>query len=427
MLGMRGTGDWGPNQRPQSYRESLLYLYPNGQLTLTGMTAMMPSEQVTDPTFHWWTKDLPRQYGPIVEQYSDALMSAAYVSGGQTGDVIYVKVSADTVRHFRPGHVAMLRKAGDYRHDVRGKVLHVQKAGTQSMVALRLLHAASATFDLGATTDITIIGNMNAEGATMPESISYNPVQYSSKTQIFRTSLGMTRTALRTKLRTYDQYKEAKREALELHGIEMEKSFIWGRAFEGIGSNGKPERATNGIVTAILENVPENVDAYHLNPAFASKTWALGGEDWIDTMMERIFRYGGGGEAKMAIVGSGTVLALKKLAKAGASYDMKMGEISYGIKVVEWMTPFGTVYLKTHPLFSHDPATRNDMLILEPRNLRTRYIDDTFFVSDPEDRRNRNHSKDGREEEFITEIGLEYHNLSTFGYLSGFGLNNALV
>lgn len=425
FAGMRGTGSWGANERPESWRQAMLRLYPNGQLILTGITSMLPTERVTDPTYHWWTKTLPSQSGPLTEIYDDSLLSTAYTSGGVEGTVVYVKVAEDVASEFREGHTAMLRKTDDYRYDTRGKVVGVVKGGANSFVALRLLHDADATYDIDEATHIKIIGNMNAEGATMPEAIAYNPVYMTNKTQIFRTPLMLTRTALRTRLRTGDQYKEAKREALELHGIEIEKAFLWGKMYEGIGDNGLPERATNGLVTAILDNEPDNVDAYHLNPDYASTTWLNGGIDWLYVMLEQIFRYGSG--EKLAVAGSGAILALTRLIENKATININAGDtVVYGMRLDRWRTPFGDIMLKTHPLFSYDPATRNDILIFEPKNLRTRVVDDTFFVSDPMDKRNRNHSKDGREEEFITEIGLEYHDLPSAGYLSGLGQDNAL-
>jgi hypothetical protein len=56
FLGMRGTGDWVTDQRPKSWREMLLYLYPNGDMPLTAILSKMGSEQVTDPEFNWWQR-----------------------------------------------------------------------------------------------------------------------------------------------------------------------------------------------------------------------------------------------------------------------------------------------------------------------------------------------------------------------------------
>lgn len=423
FLGMRGTGDWTANERPENWRQAMLFLYPNGQMPITAITSMMPSEPTDDPTYHWWTKTLPLQSGALTNVYVDSQLSSAYTAGAVTGTVLYVKVAEAVAAEFRPGLTAMLRKQDDYRHDTRGKVVGVVRNGANSFISFKLLHDADATYDIDEATHIKVIGSMNPEGATMPEPLAYNPVQYTNKTQIFRTSLSLTRTALRTRLRTPDQYQEAKREALELHGMEMEHAFIWGKQYEGIGSNGKPERSTGGLVQALIDNYPANVDAYHISAdVAASTTWVNGGEDWLNEKLEVIYRYGS--SEKLAVFGSGVGLAIQKLAKAGATINLVPGVVDYGIRVTTWHHQFGTLHLKTHPLFSHDPITRNDMLIVEPSNLRSRVIDDTFFVEDPMDRKNRNNSRDGRDEEFVTEIGMEWHNLPSMGYLSGFGITH---
>ena len=110
---------------------------------------------------------------------------------------------------------------------------------------------------LAANTDadtVLIVGNINAEGASIPDAISYDPVKYNNYTQIFRTPLEITRTARKTRLRTGDPYKEMKREALELHSIELEKAFFFGVSSENTGSNGKPERTTQGCIDFISTN-----------------------------------------------------------------------------------------------------------------------------------------------------------------------------
>ena len=49
FLGMRGTGDWATDQRPKSWREGILYLYPNGQAPLTAIMSKLRSERCDDP------------------------------------------------------------------------------------------------------------------------------------------------------------------------------------------------------------------------------------------------------------------------------------------------------------------------------------------------------------------------------------------
>jgi len=49
IQGMRGTGSWGADPRPKSYRETILYLYPHGKSVLVPMTSKLREESVDDP------------------------------------------------------------------------------------------------------------------------------------------------------------------------------------------------------------------------------------------------------------------------------------------------------------------------------------------------------------------------------------------
>jgi hypothetical protein len=58
IAGMRGTGDWGTDERPKSFRDMILWRNPNGQAPLTAMLSKMKSQSVTDPEFAWWEEEL---------------------------------------------------------------------------------------------------------------------------------------------------------------------------------------------------------------------------------------------------------------------------------------------------------------------------------------------------------------------------------
>ena len=432
FLGMRGNGDWVTDQRPKSYRESILFLYPNGMVPLTAILAKLKSQSVDDPEFNWWTKSLATQAAAITGVYTDAALSSAYTSGGVVGSILYIKMAAASVAEFRIGHQVLLRDASDFTVDVNAKVTGKQTAGAASYVQVKLLEAddnSAYSHDLSDADRILIIGNINEEGAAMPNAIAYDPVKLYNYTQIFRTPLSITRTARKTKLRTGDQYKEAKREALELHSIEMEKAFLFGQKLETTGSDGKPERTTQGIINCLRENVPANISDFSLDATYDGKAWLDdgGGEAWLDAYLELVFRYGSGD--KLALCGSGALMGMNKLAKAGSHFTLTPSTKSYGIKVLEWVTPFGTINMKTHPLFSLEPSLRNSMLILEPANLSYRYIDDTQFYAEGAAKQaapgTNSGRRDGTVEEFLTEAGLEMHHPSTMMFLNGLGRDNA--
>jgi len=431
FAGMRGTGSWADDQRPKNWREGILYLYPNGMAPLTAILSMLKNEAVTDPEYYWWTKDLSTQRAAVTGIYTDAL-SSAYVSGGSAGDDIWLKMSADGVSHFRVGHQVLIRDASDFTLDVNAKVTARAANGASSYIKVSLLEDDDNSdygHDLSDADVVMVIGNINEEGAEIPASVSYDPTKLYNYTQIFRTPLKITRTARKTKLRTGDAYKELKREALELHSIEMEKAFLFGFMYETTGDGGYPERSTEGIINTLRRLNSGNVVDFSLNASYDGKSWLDdgGGEDFLDNYLELLFRYGS--TEKIALCGSGALLGINKLAKAGAHMQLTPTTKSYGIQVTEWITPFGTINLKTHPLMSAEATLRNGMLILDPKNIKYRYIDDTQFYAEGEAKKagpgTQGSRVDATTEEFLTEAGLELHHPYTHMYLNGIGQDNS--
>jgi hypothetical protein len=124
----------------------------------------------------------------------------------------------------------------------------------------------------------------------------------------------------------------------------------------------------------------------------------------------------------MAFAGSGALLGINRIAKAAGQINLTPTATSYGLKVTQWITPFGTLNLMTHPLFSYDATTRNLLVILEPQMLKYRYIDDTTFMSMDTTKVSPSHERlDGTKEEWLTECGLEYHHPTKFGLLNDVG------
>lgn len=430
FLGMRGTGDWVADQRPMHWRQNILYLYPNGMTPLTAILSMMGSKRVTDPQFHWWTEQIGSVSGAVTGIFTVPDLSVAYVSGGVANDVVYVAVSATLANRIRAGHQILLRDASDYRVDVVGKVSSVNTSGAVSVLAVILLENDdnSPAHDLSDADNLLVIGNINSEGSQMPNAIALNPTKHYNYTQIFRSPLSITRTARSTNLRTGDDYQKAKRECLEMNSIEMELAFLWGIMTERIGDNGKPERTTQGVINFIRNNAPGNVDDYTLNPTYAGQSWTTGGETWLKAMLELIFRYGA--EDKLCLCGSGALLGIDALAMTGGQVQLAPAQKTYGMQIKTWITPFGTIHMKTHPLFSFDATTRNMMVILEPKELEYKFIQDTTFYGESSAKQHPEgygHRRiDGTEEEYLTECGLEFGFPLKCGILNGVGLPNNL-
>lgn len=410
FLGMRATNDFTVSgQRPKNWRETILRLYPNGKAPLTALLALMKSESTDDPEFNWFSKMLPTQAADVTGMYSDASLTASVTAAATKGSSVWAKVSEAESRQFIPNHTVLLRDDTDPDNDVVGIVEVVSQNGDESSLKIKLLEDSTTVLNTATVKRVLIIGSANAEGALIGQAVAYDPYKLHNYTQIFRNALEITRTAEKTRLRTGPALKEAKREALELHSIEMEKAFLFGVPSENVGANGKPLRTTGGLIWSI-KNGGGVTDTFAGN-------WASDGQDWLDEIVMKLMRFGE--TDKMAFVGDAALMAINKLARDQGNWTYTTTTKAFGIQVVELVTPFGSISMKTHPLFSYEPTNRHSMLIFEPKNLRYRYITDTTFFDDSE--RHGHNRYDGRKEEYLTEAGLEFHFPQGWAWLNGVG------
>jgi len=388
ILGLRGTGDFTPLiERPFNWREMLLYLFPNGEAPLTALLSKLPSQPTDDPLFNWWEKRLPTQ---------------RQVVNGTIAAGITVLVVVDGAMDCVMGTILMVEESGELLRvtvdPVNDTTLNVERSwGT---VAAAQITTAWHTY---------IVGNVHAEGEDVPTAKSYAPTLAHNDTQIFRMPLSLTRTAKKTRLRwdNTGPYREAKREALSLHAIEMEKSFIWGNDVVGVGANGQPMRMTGGVLSFMTTNI--------------GGIFTVGGlldEDTLDTLCEAIFRYGA--TEKLVLCGSTFVKAITTLGKRNGTLNMVPPDKIYGMKVIEYLSAFGILYLKMHPLFNQHPTFRQNALVLDINNLIYRYVDDTAFIKN-----RQSPGEDLSKDEFLTEAGLEVHFEESHAYIQG--VTGALV
>ena len=425
--GMRGVADVVTSERPQAWRAGILRLFPNGMAPLTALTALIPSERVNDPLYHWWTKTLTTQRATLTGKYTTAIMVGDYASGGVIGQIIYCKCSLADSKMFRAGHQVVFRDTDDYTVDCVGKVTSVTPNGADSQIAVKLLeiddNGAGTSHDISDCTELLIVGNINPQGGVRPLAISQAPTLLQNGTQIWRNSLDLTRTREQTDFRTGAAYAEAKRDCLEQHSIEMEKTLLWGIYTVGTGDNGQPETTTEGIITTVRGGGTSG--DYSLDTNYSGKSWLEGGKHWLDEKIRLIFRYGTDRQ-RLVYCGDGALLAIQRMVEGNGMYQLSQGANSYGIAVTVLSTVFGTLTLQTHPLFSFETTNQYSMLAFEPKNLKWRFIQDTMFMADNTVGKGGGTGKDGREEEFLTEAGLEMHHPETCAWLNGVGQDNAL-
>lgn len=396
IQGLRHTENFVTNARPQNWREGIMRLAPNGKAPLFAITSMLKSQSTDDPVYHWWEKKMPTRRIPLS---AGAIGTGVNLTVGATGGVNNALIAG-----IRAGNIVLIEQTGELvrvtADPVSGGTTLVVQRGFGSVVATSFDPAGA-----GNNPNIFVTGNGVPENSLPPTSVNFDPLEKFNYTQIFRNSLSMSRTAQNTRLRTGDQIKEAKRECLELHSMDIEWSLFFGERVATTGANGEPMRFFAGLISQIAAGAPANI----ISNAGAAVTMTIF-ENW----MEQSFRFGS--SEKMVYCGNQFVLQCQRIARLNSQYNFMQGQKEFGMEVSRMVSPFGTWVLKTHPLFNQitsgttggNPyyALASWGVVLDMANLTYRYLTggDTQYQPKLQD-----NGQDGLQSGYLTECGLELH------------------
>jgi hypothetical protein len=198
VLGLRGTGNMGADERPKDYREMILFRDPEGDAPIFGLTSKTRKRTVTDPEYNWW--DEPQDLVRLQ-------VSAEHLAGVTTITVDSSDPDASvstrtwgTASHLKPGDLLLAEVADtvNYANEIVEVVSVI--SDTQFVVIRGAAGTTAAT--IANDTYLTLIGSVYAEGTAAPSAVSRNPFKYYNLTQIFKDSYEITGTIGATKMRT---------------------------------------------------------------------------------------------------------------------------------------------------------------------------------------------------------------------------------
>ena len=395
IQGLRDTSDFVTDEREGAWRKGILHLFPNGNVPLTALTNKMKKRSVTDPQFNWWEK---------VRDSRRLKLNAS------TGTL----TTTTTLFKFATGEDATGYKDGDcFYVEATGEIVIINGDPSTALSCTMTRGAQGSTaaaYTAGAASlspNLMYLGSMNEEGSLAPTGISGIPTKVYNYTQIFRDTLEMTRTASKTKLRTGDQIKEAKRETLEQHAQGMERAFFFNGRVETT-KNGKPMRSAGGVYYYVnAYNSASNIK--NALTDYASGVTMKGLEEYL----RLIFEYGS--SEKLAFCGNIALKTIQQIVRLNSSMQIFSGIKEFGMNVMRLETPFGTLVLKNHPMFNEVTggltATSSNyygmnawMFVLDMTNIGYTYLEgsDTKYQTDLQVS-----GMDGLQSGFITEAGLE--------------------
>ena len=445
LFGLLSTESFAA-ERFTSIRRAVFYQYPNGAAPLLGLLSMLDGEVLNDPEFSWYEDRLQELVANTV--VNGTTSGAWYAdSSGNPGSAMATTAAARTA-----GTAYWLRVTGldAFRANDIIKVRGLNVTGSTIDAQFRIIANTGGAFSSTGTgyfirvtpintianvlnvynqtdagTEVQVLGNANMQGQTGSSEGAYTIATRTGNTaQIFRTPYSFTGTALVTSAK-FDEsgpYKDKAKKASMKHMIQMELQFLFGDPSKGVDTTtGLPTYTTGGIMFFLrLWEAGEGqtyagvTSTYPVAPSTANtddnkRIININGnitESALDDYFERLFRHTNNvSNEKMAFCGSGFLNVLNKLYKSKVEFNADIPQAdSYGMSVVKHVCPFGTVYYKTHPLFSRNAYMRYNALFLDVQNFKYRYMEgrdtDTKKNTQP-------NNADYRLDEFLTEAGLE--------------------
>lgn len=407
FAGLRGTGSFGTDERPKNFREMILWAEPNGRAPFTALSAKMASESVDDAEFSWWEEVLKPRIVYINDggDIDDSQTTITVDHGPSTHPTVDTEL---TGLQFVAGDLLMIEEDDDPADNEIVKVVSV------TATVLTVTRAAAGSTAQAASDDARIsrVGSSFGEGTLSPSSVTNNPTKLTNYCEIQKTAFQVTGSAKQTRFRTGDPLKNDRRRKMFDHSEKHEMSAIFGRPSEGTDSNGQPIRTSGGF----RHFMSSHVTIFAADPT----------EDTFISAVQGVFDYNaaGAGNERVGFIGNGALMFLNQLVRDSTQVRINFnGTVkAYGMELMRFTLPMGTIAFKSHPLMNVHPRYTNSMFIINPAGIKRRYVRgrDTHEDKGPNGKGIQPNDADYIKHQWFDEIGMEFHHERTMAYIGEF-------
>jgi hypothetical protein len=338
--------------------------------------------QTGNPEFKWFEDVYGGRYAKnaVVRNTTDATLT---VSGAGTNSAAIFTVG-DMIKNGRTGEVMRVETV-----TVAGNTITVVR-GTGS--------TSAAAIQVG--DGLFIVGNASEENAPARNVNTTRSTPQTNYTQIFRTSIAVSGTEKAAKLYGPDDLSYFRAKKGTEHALDIERAFWFGeKSSDTSGTQSHPRRTTGGILEFI-----EGGNSYVQNQG-----GILTAPD-MNTFLREAFTYGN--NTKMLFAGGLVLQAINEISRG--QLQTKVGDTTYGVKISEWQTAFGTVNVVHNPLFVQEYA--GYAFLLDMESFRYRYMEgrDTKLMTNIQAP-----DVDGQVDQYLTEAGLERKQAPRHALLKG--------
>lgn len=386
VTGQRHTANVASSQRIVEMHKPILELEPDSAPITVILKSILNGGRrrpAGDPAFKWHNSELETRW--------DAVNNGAGYASNATSVVV------DTGTLFAEGTLIKVPRTAE--------LILVQSVSTNTLTVVRGIGGSTAAA-LVDNDPLYIVGLAAEEGDTSPTAVSKNPTAVTNYTQIFRKSVEASGSWLSSENESspHDWPFQRKQSGIE-HLKDIELALLLGNPSSDAGVSAAGDRRTTGGIL--------NYATY--NGVAAGGTLS---EVEVESFLRGVFRYGS--QQRTLFASALVVSVLSQFAQG--KLQTVVGADSYGVKVMNWISPHGEVKIVKHNLLEGTTYSGYAVAVdFDRQNVAYRYL--AGGPGGPRDTKlltNRQaNDLDGQKDEYLTECGLQFGLPKLAGVLSG--------
>ena len=329
----------------KSFAGTILRLFPNGSAPLFALTSQAGKSKAKASTHGYFSKTLT-----FVKTTASAADAAGVTnlsvasSAGMTVSMVLMNT----------------RTRENYRVTAIPDATHV----TVTRAFGRVVAAANIIGD-----NLICVGTAFMEGSDRPTARQLSTVYIANYTQIFRNAWGLTDTARASLAEMgYSNIAESRKDCSMFHSIDAESAILFGQPKMDT-SGSQPLHATQGIIDAIYQYAPNNVNA-------AGPTTNY---DQLVALVEEAWTYStdaSNPKMRAGFCDSTGMKVMHQIARLSGQVEIMQSETSFGMQFTKFKFYKGEINLIEHPLMNAlQTAATGTLLVMDLPALKLAYMD----------------------------------------------------
>lgn len=329
----------------RSFAGTILRLFPNGSAPLFALTSQSGKSKAKASTHGYFSKTL------------------TFVKTTQAGGATDVATSIDVASTAGMTPYMVLHNTR-----TRENILITAITDADTIVAVRAYGRVAAAAML-AGDNLIQVGTSFPEGSSRPTARQLATTHVPNYTQIFRNAWGLTDTA-RASLaeQGYSNIAESRKDCAMFHSIDIESAILFGQPKMDT-SGAQPVHATQGIIDAIYQYAPSNVNA-----AGATTNY-----DQLVALVEEAWTYStdmSNPKMRVGLVDSVAMKVMHQVARLSGMVEIMQSETVFGMQFTKFKFYKGEINLIEHPLMNGlMTAATGTLLVLDLPALKLAYMD----------------------------------------------------